>query len=120
MWKTQDSSIILFLSGAYYLPVNRNFYVGILVLNDIETKVAVSFDSRNFGIGIIDNNMLQRDNIVNDSMSILVGSLKIREDKLYLSVVRGRYTDCFPTEIIFHRLEYYDPIDPYDWVISQE
>jgi len=118
VWQSEDGTITLYLGTSYLLPSNRIYNIATLVLSGNEERVAIWFSSREPWFSIRES--LKHNELVTGEGILLQGDFQIEGESLYFFIKRGIYADYFSSVVILHRIEDYDPVDPYDWVVPSE
>jgi len=116
VWVSEEPRIVLFLRPEYRIPIGMPSYVGFYTIDDVETKVFAHFGT-GLGLEIYHITGLRRSGGISGGDNLLLsGSYRVVNDQIRFRASRwheGQWEES--TTITFHRLEYYDPIDPYYW-----
>lgn len=111
VWKSEYPSIILYLTGSAYLYPTQ-WILGVYAYDGEEAKVYVMLDTpRSSKIRIEPITSVQ--NGISSEV-YFQGFFTATEDAVYLTVHTGQHADRY-SEIVFHRLEDYEQINPDDW-----
>jgi len=126
VWKSEEPSLILYIDPIYrslVLPFN---YLGIYTVDGEEVKVFLKFDNRhrNTPALIIEatEKLVDRDSMVrsrHENVLFNTANLRTIDDQIHFNGwTRDANGDNIEVEMIFNRLEDYDPIDPEEWFPS--
>jgi len=108
VWRSTDPHIILYIEPAYQHPLRSNRYFGIYTVDGEERKVFVSFgNSPRFDIHNIAYERWES--------PYFRGEFRVRGDRMYYTNQSGHLRVGGRRNIIFYRLEDYEPIDPFEW-----
>jgi len=116
VWRSEEPNITLFFRPEYRnVPTQfDNFsYLGLYVVGDEELRVFVTFgNGPRFRIQEFKYSN-KGDNI--SIFPLFIGNWRVVGDQIHYTLTPHFQEQLGITTIIFHRLEYYDPIDPYYW-----
>jgi len=113
VWVSEEPRIVLFFKPEYRIPVGMPSYIGIYVLDGVETKIFAHFgNGLRFRIQHLDS-LTVRGGLTDSSL--LEGNYRVTGEEI-------RYTLTTPFQerlgirtIVFRLMDDYDPIDPYYW-----
>jgi hypothetical protein len=118
VWESEEPPMILYIDPNYTSPICPNFYLGIFIENGEEKKVFAHFNSLSgftstltwvqiFPVSAFTFGMMPTDWYFSTRYNFIGNQLRLTDILSYASDI--------PVEIIFNRLEEYDPINPDDW-----
>ena len=126
IWMSEDPSMILFIDGAYGVPranwFDTNIYPGLYFSDDGGSiKLIISCDGNDptLVISEIDTLVKSENGFDLRSGAFMVGRFSVTNDQLRLTFPRSSpWRVAGYRQIIFNRIEDYEPIDPEDWFPS--
>jgi len=113
VWVGGDPQIMLFLKPQYRMTEDWPTYIGLYMLDGEEIKVFVRF-GHGLSFRLSHQDSLQEGGGFSSS-SLLVGSYRVVRNQIHYTLTPHFQEQVGIQTIIFHRVEDYDPIDPYNW-----
>lgn len=114
---SEEPRIVLYFNPEYRLPLLGPHYLGVYTLDGVETKVVVEFgNGPRFSIlDLTEPREYRTGSGINHSGRLLIGDYRVRRDEIHYTLTPPFQTRLRMSEIIFRRIEDYEPIDPYYW-----
>jgi len=113
VWVSEEPHIVLFFKPQYRLPIYRPIYLGLYVIDGVETKVVLSFGhGTRFAVQSLE---ALEEGVVSLDHRLLVGIYRVMGDEIRYTLTQPFQERLGIDRIWFRRVEYYDPIDPYYW-----
>ena len=113
IWESENPNIRVYVKSEY--SHSQGFYYpAIYIVNGEETKVFARFDLGT-EFTIFDLSEIREDGRINHNNWLYRGSFRLRRNVLYVSLGSIAQERTGFEQIIFNRLEEYDPINPQDW-----
>lgn len=120
VWKSEEPNLILFL-----LPEYKNFpirtagtsYLGIYAVDGYKLRVFPSFGTVNFSINY--DIAISRGGAGVSVNNMIIGRWRLVDGQIHYTP-NPPFRERLGYElIIFHEIEYYDPIDPTEWITEE-
>ena len=114
VWVSEEPRMVLFLKPQYRISENWPRYIGLYTQDNIETKMFARFGPGTI-IEIFNLTGLREDGGIRGDERLFAGSYQVVRDEIHYSLFQSSAERLGVQTIVFHRVEEYDPIDPYYW-----
>ena len=119
VWVSEDPRIVLFLKPEYQIPVGPLSFLGLYTIDGVETKVFAAFGN-GLRFAIYDltepRGTGRTGGGINHSGLMLSGTYRVVGNEIHYTLHQEHIERLGINRIIFHRVEDYEPIDPYYWL----
>jgi len=113
VWMSEEPQIMLFFKPQYRIPVHTQRFLGLYIIDGVELKVFVGM-SHGPRFTIHPKEALTEGGGLGDPI-LLIGDYRVRRGEIHYTLTPHFQELLGIDTIIFRRVEYYDPIDPYYW-----
>ena len=114
VWVSDEPIMVLFLKPQYRILEDWPWYIGLYTQDNIETKIFAHFGPGTM-IAVFDHTWLSETGGILGSGRLLAGGYRMVRGEFHFSLNPVFQEQLGIQTIVLHRVEEYDPIDPYYW-----
>jgi len=114
VWVSEEPRMVLFLKPQYRILEDWPWYIGLYTQDSIEIKIFAHFGPGTM-LEIYNLSGLRDDGGISGAGWLLAGSYRMVRDEIHYSLFQSSAERLGVQTIVLHRVEEYDPIDPYYW-----